>query len=69
MIDEILSTIQTETQIVNFWDDPYLIQNLRYAIRRKLLDSYKYLRSDRAKASAIAQELIELASRHYGEKQ
>lgn len=50
-----------------FWSGGhnYALKNLS----KEILDSYKYLRSDRAKASAIAQELIELASRHYGEKQ
>ncbi len=66
MTDDILSTIQTETQIVNFWEDAYSINRLRTAIRGKLLDNYKYLRKERAKASAITQEIIELASYHYG---
>lgn len=64
--DDVLSFIQTETQIVNFWDDVYLINGLRSAVRRMLLNSYKDLRSERAKASAVTQEIIELASHHYG---
>ena len=66
LTEDILSNIQTETQIVNFWEDEFSITRLRTAIRRKLMDCYTDLRKERVRASAITQEIIELASHHYG---
>lgn len=68
LTEDILSDVQKETSIPNFWDDENSIDGLRKMIRRRLLDEYNELRKDRIKASAISQEIVELASHHYGER-
>ena len=59
---DILEIIKRETAYISFWQSPGLQDELRTHIINRFLRSYS---NQAAKRKAIAQQLIELAGRHY----